>query len=230
MVALLLMGVGLAAYGHTTGYVDLSPLGRFVSQVAALDWLEARETTGGPRLMDASGSEPASYTEGAGATARKLAGRALWQTRIERPAGREAETVLTLDVRVPERGLSLALSMRPDTSANAAMSHLVELRFTGSQGFSVDQIANVLGITFKSARDPGGSPLAGQLVKVAPGLFLFGLSGDTDQTRRNVELLRTRPRLEISMSFTNGRTAVIAIEKGTSGERVFAEAFSKWVR
>lgn len=230
MLALLLLGGGVVGYAQVAGHIDLAPLVRFVGEVAALDWLTPGErsstsTTGGPGL--ASAVERVVFTEaGANPGGRKqIAGKALWQTRLEQPPGREPETVVALDVEVPERQLSLTLSMRKDPGQNAAMSHLAELKFT-----SADEVVAVLGINFRSGTDRGGAALAGHMVKVAPGLFLFGLSGEKEQARRNVELLRTQPRLDILVRFANGKTGSIAVEKGASGERVFAEAFSKWVR
>jgi hypothetical protein len=59
-------------------------------------------------------------------------------------------------------------------------------------------------------------------------VFLFGLSPDKAEARRNVELLRTLSRLDIPVAFADGRTGIIALEKGASGERVIADVLGKW--
>src|SRR5262245_61933684 len=224
VLALLVMGVGVVGYAQATGQVDLAPLMRFVNEVASLDWLTpGNGTTGGPHLAEAgAGNEPAAFTENSPGS-NQLAGKAQWRTHVDQSAGKEPETVVDLDVQIPQRGLSLAMTIRRDPAQNA-MSHLAELKFSGPE-----EVVAVLGINFRSG-NRGGAPLAGHLGKVAPGLFLFGLSGEKEQARRNVELLRTQPRLDILVRFANGKAGTIAVEKGVSGERVLAEAMSKWVR
>jgi hypothetical protein len=108
------------------------------------------------------------------------------------------------------------------------MSHLVEMQFSGSGDFAVGNISGVMGISMKNAEDSGGTSLAGLSVRVAPGVFLYGLSPDPGETRRNVELLRTRSRLDIPVAFSDGRTGIISLEKGASGERVLAQVLDQW--
>jgi hypothetical protein len=136
--------------------------------------------------------------------------------------------VLLVDVQVPERGIALAIAMRRDASANAAMSHLVEMQFSSSGDFQVDSISGVMGISMKDPDDKSGTSLAGLSVRVAPGVFLYGLSSDKAEVRRNIELLRTYSRLDIPVAFSDGRTGIISLDKGTSGERVVAEVLDKW--
>ncbi len=235
MLALLLLGVGIAGYAHATGQLDLAPLmQRLIDQIAALEW--PGQGSEGPRLMDASAApEKATYYEqgsnGTTAGWTQLSGKALWRARLE-PAGpgRKTEPVLMLDVQVPERGLEVAISVRRDTSADAAMSHLIEFQFTGSQDFPVDGISGVMGISLKNADDKSSTALAGLSVRVAPGVFLFGLSGDKDEAQRNVELLRTQSRIEIPVAFVDGRTGIIAVEKGASGQQVVEDLLNKWAQ
>jgi hypothetical protein len=181
--------------------------------------------------MDASVAERATYYEQEGPTAawKEITGKAVWGTRFE-PAGSGSKTepVLVVDVQVPERGLALEMSVRRDASANAAMSHLIEFQFTGSAEFPVEGISGVMGISMKNAEDKNSNSLAGLSVRVAPGVFLFGLSPDKAEARRNVELLRTLSRLDIPVAFADGRTGIIAVEKGASGERVIADVLGKW--
>jgi len=231
LLAMMVLGVGFAAYAHSQGQLDLSryvsPLSDLMDRVAGLDW----KGSDAYRLMDAGTAEPATYAEqeAAGAPWKKTVGKALWRAGAE-PGGaaNKSDPVLLVDVQVPERGITLALSIRRDASPNAAMSHLVEMQFKGSGDFQVDSITGVMGISMKDPDDSGGTSLAGLSVKVAPGVFLYGLSSDQGEVRRNLELLRKFSRLDIPIAFSDGRTALISLDKGEAGERVLSEVLDKW--
>ena len=60
------------------------------------------------------------------------------------------------------------------------------------------------------------------------GYFLIGLSNAPADRERNTQLLKERPWFDIPIVYTNNRRAILAMEKGTPGERVFAEAFKVW--
>ncbi len=80
----------------------------------------------------------------------------------------------------------------------------------------------------KQAEQTRGVPLAGVAVKVTNGYFLIGLSGIEADVQRNLQLLKDRAWFDIPVVYNNGRRAILAMEKGTPGERAFAEAFSAW--
>jgi hypothetical protein len=46
--------------------------------------------------------------------------------------------------------------------------------------------------------------------------------------QRNVQLLKERSWFDIPVVYNDGYRAMIAIEKGTSDERVFSDAFAAW--
>jgi hypothetical protein len=71
-------------------------------------------------------------------------------------------------------------------------------------------------------------PLAGLAVKVTNGFFLIGLSSADADKERNIALLKERSWFDIPVVYDNNRRAILALEKGTPGERVFAEAFAAW--
>jgi hypothetical protein len=50
---------------------------------------------------------------------------------------------------------------------------------------------------------------------------------ESDQ-QRNIQLLKERAWFDIPVVYNNNRRAILAIEKGTPGERAFAEAFAAW--
>jgi hypothetical protein len=66
------------------------------------------------------------------------------------------------------------------------------------------------------------------VVKVTSGYFLVGLSALDSDKERNIQLLKERTWFDMPVVYNNSRRAIIAMEKGTPGERVFAEAFRVW--
>ena len=66
------------------------------------------------------------------------------------------------------------------------------------------------------------------MVKVTPTFFLVGLQSGEGEAQHNIQLLKERPWFDIPIVYTNGRRAILAVEKGTPGERAFAEAFKTW--
>jgi hypothetical protein len=80
----------------------------------------------------------------------------------------------------------------------------------------------------KASEQTRGVPLAGLAVKVTNGFFLIGLSNTEGDRERNVQMLKERQWFDIPVVYANNRRAILAVEKGTPGERVFAEAFAAW--
>jgi hypothetical protein len=46
--------------------------------------------------------------------------------------------------------------------------------------------------------------------------------------KRNIQLLKERAWLDISLIYNDGNRALLAMEKGVPGDRVFGEAFAAW--
>ena len=80
----------------------------------------------------------------------------------------------------------------------------------------------------KQAESTPGVPLAGLGVKVANNFFLISLSSAEADMQHNVELLRKRSWFDVPIVFDDGHQAIIAVEKGASGERAFSEGFAAW--
>ena len=80
----------------------------------------------------------------------------------------------------------------------------------------------------KQAEQTRGVPLAGLAVKVTPGFYLIGLSNVDADKDRNLQMLKERSWFDIPVVYNNNRRAILALEKGTPGERVFADAFKAW--
>jgi hypothetical protein len=96
------------------------------------------------------------------------------------------------------------------------------------QDFPSGGVSNVPGILMKQAEQSRGTPLSGLAVKVTTGFFLIGLSSTEGDRERNVQLLKERAWFDIPVVYGNNRRAILALEKGTPGERAFEEAFKAW--
>jgi hypothetical protein len=181
-------------------------------------------------LLPGSPAEAASYYEQAvgGTPWRELTGSARWRSRLEDASVGPRRATLTLDLRVPERRLSMSMAIRRDAGEDTAITHLFEFMFLSPQGAPLDSISAVKSVIMKQGDGSSSRTLAGLSIKVAPGLFLFGLSAEKDDARRNAEALQTLSRFDIPVSFADGSTAIISVSKGASGERAFAQALADW--
>jgi hypothetical protein len=83
-------------------------------------------------------------------------------------------------------------------------------------------------VLMKQGESTRGVPLTGLRVKVTNNYFLIGLSSVDADMQRNISLLKERSWFDIPVTYGDGKRAIIAIEKGTSGERVFGDAFAAW--
>jgi hypothetical protein len=159
----------------------------------------------------------------------RFVGSAIWHIQTVTPGpGQPNELTVRADVEVPERKLNMTWSLRRNTDQSLPASHTVEIIFNLPPDFPSGGISNVPGILMKQAEQTRGVPLAGLAVKVTNGFFLIGLSNVQAEKERNLQLLKDREWFDVPVVYNNNRRAILAIEKGTPGERVFAEAFQVW--
>jgi hypothetical protein len=160
---------------------------------------------------------------------KRYVGSVIWRTETVSPGpGQAPELAVRADVEIPERHITMTWSLRRNTDPALPASHTIEIMFNLPADFAGGGIANVPGILMKQSEQARGTPLAGLAVKVTNGFFLIGLSAvETDQ-QRNMQLLRDRPWFDIPIVYTNGGRAILALEKGTPGDRAFADAFATW--
>jgi hypothetical protein len=160
---------------------------------------------------------------------KRFVGSAIWRTETVTPGpGQPPEVAIRADVEVPERKLAMTWSLRRNTDKGLPATHTVEIMFKLPADFPSGGISNVPGILMKQAEQTRGTPLAGLAVKVTPGFYLIGLSNADADKDRNLQLLKERSWFDIPVVYNNNRRAILALEKGTPGERVFADAFKAW--
>jgi hypothetical protein len=160
---------------------------------------------------------------------RRYIGSAMWRTETVSPgAGLAPELAVLADAEIPERGMTVAWSLRRNVDKALPASHTIEIKFNLPADSPGGGIANVSGILMAQAEQARGSPLAGLAVKVTDGFFVIGLSAVDPDMQRNEQLLKGRSWFYIPIVYTNGGRAILAMEKGPPGDRAFVEAFAAW--
>jgi hypothetical protein len=160
---------------------------------------------------------------------KRFVGSAVWRTETVTPGGSQnPELAIHADFEIPERSITATMQIRRNTDQSLPASHTIELMFNIPADFPFGGIKDVPTILMKQAEQARGAPLAGLVVKVTPTFFLVGLQSGEGDAQHNIQLLKERPWFDIPIVYANNRRAILAVEKGTPGERAFAEAFKAW--
>jgi hypothetical protein len=149
----------------------------------------------------------------------QFVGSAVWRTiSVASDQEQKPDVVVRAEIEIPDR-FSIRWSLWRNT---------LEIAFTLPHEFPHFDISNVPGILMKYDEATHGVPLNGTGDKVGNNLFLIRLSSTEIDMQRNVELLRERSWFDIPIVYGDGARAIVALEKGASGEQAFENAFMRW--
>jgi hypothetical protein len=112
--------------------------------------------------------------------------------------------------------------------AGSSMSHIFEIRFIGDDRQPDPDIANISGVIMVNPDLNVPNSLAGRVVIVTPGVFMFGLSGLPSDREQNLRKLVEFPWIAIPVTYRNGAAGVLTFEKGDEGIKVFNKALDLW--
>ncbi|WP_050630489.1 hypothetical protein [Bradyrhizobium viridifuturi] len=158
---------------------------------------------------------------------RKLLGSVVWHTDTIKTAEASDETIVLADIDIPKR-FKLALTLKRNVDKALPASHVIELTFVPVPGYIGQRIATVPGVLTKSTEQGHGTPLVGVSARVAENMFMIGLSNGQMDRQRNLQALKERPWFDIAIVDGNQRRAILAVEKGSSGDAAFAMALTAW--
>jgi hypothetical protein len=158
-----------------------------------------------------------------------LPARVAWRVdSVNVAQGQPAQTAIRADVESPEAGLAMTMLIRRNNDPTLPAAHLIQLTFAPMAGTAPRQIRDVGLPAFKPDEASRGVQLAGLPVPVGENLFLIGLSNLPVEVSRNLELMATRPWIDIPYRLANGRRGFIALDKGVPGDAAFQEAMRAW--
>ena len=159
----------------------------------------------------------------------QFVGSAVWRTdRVPPGPGQKPDVVVRAEIEIPEQKVQVRLSLRRNDDKQFPASHAVEIAFRLPPDFPHGGVSMIPGLMMKQAETTRGVPLNGVGVKLAANLFMVGLTSVDLDMQRNIQLLKDPSWFDIPVVYSDGRRAIIAIEKGIPGERAFTEAFATW--
>jgi hypothetical protein len=160
---------------------------------------------------------------------KQYIGSAMWRTEtVSAGSGLAPELQIRANVTIPDRDMTVTWSLRRNADQALPASHTIEIMFNLPPDSTGGGVANIPGVLMKESEQARGVPLAGLAVKVTNGLFVMGLSAVDADVQRNMQLLKDRPWFDVPIVYNNGGRAILALEKGPSGDRAFADAFAAW--
>ena len=150
-----------------------------------------------------------------------------WRTEPGTGASTGDNTIVA-QVVLPDRPLSMTLSILRNLDRSLPASHTIEVKFDIPPDSPTQGILDVVGVMMKPNEEVSGQQLAGTRVKVAKDFFLMGLSAIELDVQHNMQVLKDRPWLGIPFVYNSNNRAVLSIEKGEAGSKIIADALERW--
>jgi len=198
-------------------------IGEGKSLAASTPTTEQTNTQNPSQQAVAVGQQALLYEERGGTeTGSVERGNVVWSEIEESPSeGEPAAPAIRASVSMPESNLDLKMTIRKNTDQSIPASHLIEMVFTVPESFSGGAVDNVQRITFKDTEQAAGNPLIAVPSKIADNFFIIWLNDAKTAQDTNLSLMRRLQWIDIPVSYRNGRRALISLEKGVAGEKVF---------
>ncbi|MBB4004035.1 hypothetical protein [Aurantimonas endophytica] len=156
-------------------------------------------------------------------------GNVVWSVVNEPPSeGQPAEPAIRAVADVPDENLKLTMTIRRNADPTLPASHVVELMFDTPANFAGGGVANVQRLALKATEEARGEPLIGVAGKISDGFFIIALNNLDQAVQNNLSLLESQQWIDIPLAYATGRRALMSIEKGLPGDRVFKEAMDAW--
>ncbi|MDG4883638.1 hypothetical protein [Mesorhizobium sp. WSM4884] len=156
-------------------------------------------------------------------------GSIVWSLVQESPGGDlPPEPAIRAEATIPGKDIQLRMTIRRNTDQTLPASHIIEMIFLTPEGFDGGGVDNILRIAMKSSEQDAGSPLIGIPAKIADGFFLVALNDTKADEDANLTLLRGQDWIDVPVVYKTGRRALLTMEKGIPGEKIFDEALKAW--
>ncbi len=153
----------------------------------------------------------------------------IWRLDNVGGVGEQVGSAVRGDVDIPDAKMKATLVFRKNTDQTLSASHTINVSFNVAPGSPLGGVKAIGPIQMRRPEAQSGEKIAGIPVPITDNNFLIGLMRG-DQEKRNMTLLQTLAVLDLPLQLNDGRAATISMEKGPTGERVFADAIQAWAK
>lgn len=155
-------------------------------------------------------------------------GSIAWSEEIESDATSSRPYIEGI-IQVPERNLSVVITFKLNGDETLPVSHLIDMNFTVPEDFDGGEIEQITEVKFKNSEEQPGDRLEAISAKIDTSFFVVGLQNDKlDVVESNLQLMSQRGWIDIPITYTNGRKALITLEKGVDGKAIFDKVLAYW--
>ncbi|MCP4071830.1 MAG: hypothetical protein GY742_08845 [Hyphomicrobiales bacterium] len=171
------------------------------------------------------------YEEGtAGSSASRDNAAIIWSIEREALEDGTSEAVIKGQLDVPGRNLSMSLLIKRNLDESLPASHIIELQFQLPKDFTGGNISDVSRFVMKTSEQGRGEGLIAVPAKISDGNFLIALNNLDQALATNNKLLLDSSWIDVPLGYTTGRRALVTLEKGALGDKVFRDAFAEWAK
>ncbi|MGC2774766.1 MAG: AAA family ATPase [Bradyrhizobium sp.] len=157
---------------------------------------------------------------------KRFTGKVTWSLEPSKGPRLDSSPVIKGDIEI-ENGMKVSMTLRRNGDLELPASHVMELAFNWPDQ-AAGGLSSLRGIGLKGEEVERGTALATQTARVTPKLFMIALSANEVDTKRNMMLLTGKKWFDIPIVYESGNRALLSIEKGADGERVFNDAVAAW--
>jgi hypothetical protein len=155
-------------------------------------------------------------------------GSVSWSLQKEAVENGKTEPAVQGRISIPGRGLTALVTFKRNTDPSLPASHLVEFVFSLPPNFEGGSIDSVQRISMKQTEQDRGDPLVAVPAKITPDFHMIALNDFPDARARNLDLIRSRDWIDVPLIYSNGRRALLTMQKGDDGRKAFDEATRVW--
>ncbi|HET7412446.1 MAG TPA: hypothetical protein VFJ18_07255 [Pararhizobium sp.] len=156
-------------------------------------------------------------------------GSVVWSLAKESPGNNAPpEPAIHGEISVPDKGITALVTIKRNADKSLPASHLIEIVFALPGDFEGGGIESVQRVSLKQTEQDRGDPLIAVPAKITDNFFMVALNDYPQAVKSNIDLLKTRNWIDIPITYTNGRRALLTLEKGATGTEVFGEAMKAW--
>lgn len=160
-----------------------------------------------------------------------VTGSVVWSLAKDTSDGSSSTVpVIHGEISVPEKGITALVTIKRNNDPSLPASHLIEVVFALPGKFDGGGIQSVERVSLKQTEQARGDPLIAVPAKITDNFFMIALNDYPQAVKTNLDLLKTRDWIDIPLTYTNGRRALITLQKGASGAEIFDKALAAWAQ